>query len=978
MKKIANIVFYKFNNGDKKNMVQACLFYNDGTVKNVSYDEAMKESKKIAAEENANGRESFNSLLNNRRIFVMSGEELTRRFDDFVVNDNVKNAIDDALDNIVLVDKKEKVFTKKNTKPRNTTIIPIEYNLINKNVNELNEVKEEKEDIIYNNEKKVVEDTNNESINEMEPTEDELDEIVVPSILPIGFNKKEEIEESEEFEDEEDLDLDEEDIVDNSKPSIGFTASNTKEQVEENEDEVLDELYAMNEKDKAIAPKPVELKSNNNTGTFGRIKNFVRGKILPVSVAAAMVLGGVGIGYALNKAPKEGVMNSTGTKIEQEASTNGNNDEVVVNYANNEYYNGYTFDELLEVTTNIKQKQVMQNVSNALDWFNGTFADAYVEKGKDIRAALTWDEMVALQIAYNDYTKQELHAIFNGAEISSNDLENAYKNATLQLMGAYVIEQEPNLVDVTQFVHDEEGIKFVQKYQNLLEAAKNATGEEKLAAIKAFYSELYKDFPITDEVRTEGISHSDHRTIESYKLAVAPMVAAAEIMFQNYEIDHTLTDKAIDYFNDLGLCNLAQDKFDKVEMITLACCEYDEENPLYEQFKNAKIIELKNKGIYVIDDAHRDLSQLDRFQELVNWHFKMVDGHFELETWYTTETYTTKKTWTEKHTKRWTETTRTETDDRDEAVRQAGEKKVRDAEKKVDKQIEEENRKEKEEAEKKAEETRKEMQEEADNHKKDLEEEVKKDDQDLQKDIDNANDKINNGEKVNEDDFDDHNVHFEDEDKDKDGNLDGSVKDITTDDTGVDQKLPDPNESGKEFDKEGQSIEPEITYEVEEDQEIDRSETPETNNNNDNNSSDDNSYVDLGDPNDFDNNNNNNSDEADYDVEYDEEIDRSEDNKSESKKEKAEPKAESKEEVKKEEPKQESAPKQETKKEEPKAEPKKEAPKAEPKQESAPKAEPKAESAPAKKSNEQAVNDYVEKQAKESNDDDKEKTLVKD
>ena len=65
----------------------------------------------------------------------------------------------------------------------------IEYNLINKNVNELNEVKEEKEDTIYNNEKKVVEDTNNESINEMEPTEDELDEIVVPSILPIGFNK---------------------------------------------------------------------------------------------------------------------------------------------------------------------------------------------------------------------------------------------------------------------------------------------------------------------------------------------------------------------------------------------------------------------------------------------------------------------------------------------------------------------------------------------------------------------------------------------------------------------------------------------------------------------------------------------------------------------------------------------------------------------------------------------------------------------
>ena len=33
---------------------------------------------------------------------------------------------------------------------------------------------------------------------------------------------------------------------------------------------------------------------------------------------------------------------------------------------------------------------------------------------------------------------------------------------------AYVIEKEPNLVDVSMFVHSEEGIAFAQKYQNLL------------------------------------------------------------------------------------------------------------------------------------------------------------------------------------------------------------------------------------------------------------------------------------------------------------------------------------------------------------------------------------------------------------------------------------------------------------------------------------------------------------------------------
>ena len=678
-KKVVNIVFYKFNSNNE-DIVKACVFYNDGTVKNVSKKEAVKEAIKIAREEKA--VKDLTSLINKNRIYAMSGSELTKRFNEFVSYDIVENHIDNALDNIVLTDT-DKVFTKDNN-PTKTTIIPIEYDLINKKVNELNneqELTEEKEDkISYDNEIKLEDDINNNKVASVTPV------VLAAETL----NNK--------------LDLD-----------------NEKEEDLLNDD-LDNNVVRMNNETNNTPVKPVVAKEEEKAGILSKVKNFVKGRLLPVAVAASLIAG-TGVGYSLAKDHKlGGAVNKTSilspldknseepeieanenTKTEnvktentktENTSASTNNEQVEINYANNDYYNGLSFEELLEKTTNPTQKEVMQNVSEGLDWFNGDFADAYVEKGKDIRAALTWDEMVALQIAYNDYDKHMLHAIFNGAEINSNELENAYKNATLQLMGAYVIEKEPNLVDITKLVHNEEGIKFVQKYQNMLEAAKNAEGEQKLELIKAFYSELYKDFPITEEIRTEGISHSDYRTIESYKLAVAPMVAAAEIMFQNYEIDHTLTDKAIEYFNDLGLCNIAQKKFEKAEMVTLTNCEYDETNPLYEQFKNAKILELKAKGIYVIDDAHRDLSQLDRFQELVNWHFKMNEnGHFELETWYTTETYTTKKKWTEKHTKKWTETTKTETSDRDKAVKEAGEDKVREAEKKVDKQIEEENRK---------------------------------------------------------------------------------------------------------------------------------------------------------------------------------------------------------------------------------------------------------------------------------------------
>ena len=73
-KKVANIVFYKFNSGNE-DKVNACIFYTDGTVKNVSKKEAVKEAIKIAKEENAVG--DFSSLLNKKRIFAMSGSELT-------------------------------------------------------------------------------------------------------------------------------------------------------------------------------------------------------------------------------------------------------------------------------------------------------------------------------------------------------------------------------------------------------------------------------------------------------------------------------------------------------------------------------------------------------------------------------------------------------------------------------------------------------------------------------------------------------------------------------------------------------------------------------------------------------------------------------------------------------------------------------------------------------------------------------------
>ena len=330
---------------------------------------------------------------------------------------------------------------------------------------------------------------------------------------------------------------------------------------------------------------------------------------------------------------------------------------------------GEEYISLLKQTKNATQREAMEHASFLMDNFNTRFANAYIEEGKDIKPALTWDEIMALNLAYNDYSKEEIAAIFNGADLDATELSHAYRNGTLQLMGAYVIADREYPVNSYLFLRNEEHQNFVKKYEDLFYNCKEATTEEAMiAAVNTFYAELYKDFPIEDEVREYGISHGEaRRELQPHKLAVTPIVAASEIMFQNLAIDHTLSDKAIAYFNDLGLCNMADQAFEKAMYISLAT-EEDKRNPSYIEFKTTKIEELIEEDSYGVADAERDLSQLDRFKYWVNGgYFERFGDRYIV----TTHTVTSTTTWKERH--------ETRTDDRDEAVRRAGEEAVKKA-----------------------------------------------------------------------------------------------------------------------------------------------------------------------------------------------------------------------------------------------------------------------------------------------------------
>lgn len=279
----------------------------------------------------------------------------------------------------------------------------------------------------------------------------------------------------------------------------------------------------------------------------------------------------------------------------------------------NDDLSGLSYEQLLYITTDKTQQTAMQKISNFMDKYNIDFADKCLDANNvNIRTSLTWDEVNALNLAYNDYTQDQVKAIFNDAE--SMDFANAYKEAYLQLLGAYVLSTNKNPVQLSQLIDSAEGKEFVNKYENSYYEAKNLTGDAKVNSANIFLQKVIDDF---------SVNATDKKDIESYKLAVAPIVGAAVSIFQDLEVNQTNLEKVTTYFNNLGLFNQAEENLNMAKALT---GEEEAENPTYQQFKGEKIKEQQTANVYYVNDKKRDLSQLESFKSLVDWHYNLDEN----------------------------------------------------------------------------------------------------------------------------------------------------------------------------------------------------------------------------------------------------------------------------------------------------------------------------------------------------------------
>ena len=844
-KKIANIVFYKIPTDAEESKI-ATIFYSDGSVRNVTFEEGIDACEEIVHERHIQTKDAFKEMINHDIVHVVSAKEFRDNFYQYIPQTGIdmeeqRQKVLQSTGNVTPMDSRsESRVTPVVGMPsmgRNTTNGNEEASEDHSELHETSTVTPNGDIDDTEIEEDVEENSNNNT-----PVQPTRSGVVTPSATDAADEAEAEEEDSHVYHMNTPQNNTNEPVITPVIAPIGNSGNNTENRgsnntpveeagEEEAVEEVADDTADIEDENlnAAAAPtgnndEPKEEKEGFFKRTWRRIKeNKLIKRLILFTTALAVACG---IYSCSKKQTLEGQMYNSNIpgitstvdddQLENDPYSNGivvtgDIDENTNGVVDAHFYEDATIKSLLDATSNQTQKNAMYNVGLAMDGFNNVFAGYYLEDGKDVRAALKFEEVVALQVAYNDYSKDELKAIFNGTDVRATDLTRAYKDASLQLMGAYAIENDKHPVDMSMLVDSEEGKEFYHRYHQAFLAAKMATDpDEKIRLVSEFYKMVRADFPITTEVRTEGISHAqNYEDLEAYKLSVTPMIAAAEMMWQNLPIDETLKDGEIDFINDLGLCNYAEKTFERAELIALTS-EVDKNNPTYDQYREAYINYFKAHGTYYIDDEHRELTKLQSFQDAVNWHFEQVGGWtYTGQTWTETETHQEVTTHTETTTQEHEEITVTPVDEEDvpEEIRQ-------ELQDQVDAEIERENEEARRRAEQEAEEERQRLQAIEDQHAAEVEQEVMQDEQDLQETVDHINEQINenhddnpqNDQPVNEHDYE--GIDFDDDHSDQNGNLDDSVQNVTTDPTGdmTDQPLPDPNDTGRDFDAEGEEL----------------------------------------------------------------------------------------------------------------------------------------------------------------------------
>ena len=554
-----------------------------------------------------------------------------------------------------------------------------------------------------------------------------------------------------------------------------------------------------------------------NSLSAKNLLNNIKNKFLETALAASIVAM-----PSLSACNNKKVTDANIYETQMSGTTSAKEETSAKEGTSTKDFSKMTYEELISATTLEAQKNAMKAVGEVLDDVNVKLGSKVNEK--DIVAGISFDEATAMYVASNNLSATQIAAIYNGYSVKAGNVEENYKNA-FNLLTYNLVMADNKEVDLSKFSSDSEGVKFVSKYNNLYYAIKAAKNKEDIEkALNNFYTTFRQDYSyiLNKEDIEIGFAH-DYYTELNNRYEVLPLIYATALEVQYRNFTQTLTTEEINIINQYGICNELEDIFRLVQDVTneIDCntdcivkvdeCDF-ENNPKYTDFRKASNAKLGKYAI--VKGVSRKIEELTTLISKLNITF--INGEYTISTYengyyyeYNSDGSVVVKEVTETTYKN---TTSTNTITREEAIKKFGLARVEEMEKEAKAKCEANIAKENEEAKKQgyyeASIVDNAITKEIERDTRAKEKIVQEKENDFNNKINEANNQINKNNEsqtdqnkpINEKDFGDHNVTFDKNYTDGNGNLDSSVKNIGTDSKGVEEQLPDPNETGKKFD----------------------------------------------------------------------------------------------------------------------------------------------------------------------------------
>lgn len=329
-------------------------------------------------------------------------------------------------------------------------------------------------------------------------------------------------------------------------------------------------------------------------GIFTKIKRKVKKhKFLTLALLLAT------IPFTMFTSKKVGDLNLFNNKTTDDKKKN----EKEINEAKQSIHEFKSMDDALSnANINNDKRTALKTVWKYINNYNVSTAKFYKEKGQNHRLAHTWNEIMASYLAYNSMEQSRINNIFDSYKFDADRFNKAYKDGIEQDIQAYMVITDSLGKD--DLIENADGKNFYINYEKMIiefNSLKKNSDVTRQSVANKFYKQVKRDFI--------------NGKMKSYKLSVIPIIKA----FNRLTKDMSFKEKLSTAEQKELHTTLAHEKFEKYEKnlqnsrIALKALGVNQDEVAYLDLKQLAVEELKNINAYNVGETARDISSYKKY-----------------------------------------------------------------------------------------------------------------------------------------------------------------------------------------------------------------------------------------------------------------------------------------------------------------------------------------------------------------------------